>query len=158
MRGYPSPLGTSPFCLKPTVFQFRSGPLHWLLSPAVPFLEAGPAVLPGSKVQGLTFLSLSLLSLGPVISSLRMPPSLCVSLSPSWFPLDPCCAWLAVLCRGSQGWSGRSRGQGCWNQFSCCSITFILFSSLGFLTCHSSTYFIRWFLGLKRECTQSTYS
>lgn len=39
LRGYPPTLGTSPFCLKPTVFQFRSCLLNWLLFPTVPFLR-----------------------------------------------------------------------------------------------------------------------
>lgn len=97
------------------MFQFRSGPLHWLLSPAVPFLEAGPAILPGSQVQGLTVLSPSILSLGPVISSLRMPPFLCISLSPrAGFPWIPAVrGWLSsaeALGAGLEGAGGTAAG------------------------------------------------
>ena len=107
-RGYPSSLGISRFCFKSTMFQLRSCLLTWLPFPEVPLPKAGPAVLPGSRVQGLSLCLHPILSLGPVIPSCRMPPFLCLSLLQadfSWIPLAVC-GWPFSAEALRAGWEG----------------------------------------------------
>lgn len=105
-RGYPSSLGISRFCFKSTMFQLRSCLLTWLPFPEVPLPKAGPAVLPGSRVQGLSLSSPSNPVPGSRYSFLQNATfSLPLQADFSWIPLAVC-GWPFSAEALRTGWEG----------------------------------------------------